>query len=295
MAFHLPLWPARSQAWLLQQKADNPRMFRRGMQQQPLEDGESMFARGIEKFLRYGVTTDQLVGQGAPRYGGFDPAGERRLGNALSVAALGGAIDVLIPPMDGVGPGRVQRERLRVVVGVERWANRVTVAGTSPYLYTAQRLAGEHARHRFETLMLESNATQGAISALTQTLDATLPFDHVVTGAKKHSEDEGLPGLAVEMERGLWVIAMDDAYGTGSPLKDHDPLCACAWCALIGDVVAYPDPTRGEYDSLMSLLFCWTAIRRGVPLELPTAMPEMIAPDAGYGDGAARNYFSAVA
>ena len=169
------------------------------------------------------------------------------------------------PGLEPESPGlRTKPVSLRVIVGAALWANQIISAGASPYLYTAKRLASEHAHHKFTKLMVESNATQGSISALTSTVDATIPFDHVVTGsATKRSEDTGLPGLAVEMEQGLWAICMDDAYDTRTPLKDHDVLCVCAYCSLIQDVVSYPDPTRGKYDSLMSLLFCWTAIRRG--------------------------------
>jgi hypothetical protein len=266
-SFALPLWEARwNQDSLRQVQRDSPRMFRRGMQQQPMEDGERLFARGIEKFLRYGVTVAQLLGEtdGVPlarRYGGVDPAGETRPGNALTVAALGRSVLMADVPLDDMTPAaREERSRqTRVIVACNLWANQAAGAGSSPYLHTAHMLANAHARHQFATLMLESNATQGSISALTQTVDPSIPFDHVTTGANKQPE---LEGLAVEMERGLWALCMDDAYDTRAPLKSHDALCACAYCALREDVVAYPDPSRGKYDSLMSLLFCWTAMRR---------------------------------
>lgn len=231
-AFNLPLWPKWNQTVLKQEYRKGAWTFDLGFRQKTRSEENRVF--NLDKFCRTGVLVNDLVNPGDPHFGGFDPAGEKRIGNALItvIATNGGA--------------------LRVIKEVRLWKGL--------YAETATEITMADHRHRYALLVLENTSLQGMMIDLVRSRDAQIPMVGYQTGMQKAHPQLGLPGLAEEIKAGLWVLCVDDDYGTGlGPLASHEPGCECPYHVLLADLAGYPTEAR-TYDCLMALWF----VRQGV-------------------------------
>lgn len=189
----------------------------------------------MTKFLLYNVRIADLlpVDISIPNYGGFDPSGPNRVGNALVSAA-------------------VNLSGLRVITGIGLWQGGGKEAAT--------RLASAYERFRYTLLIVENNALQDIVIEVVHEACPVLPIQPFMTGRNKAKPEEGLPGLAAETSRGVWALCMGDAYDTGTPLQDHDVACGCPYHKFLEDLAYYPEPGR-PYDTLMAWWFCREGIR----------------------------------
>lgn len=247
LEFDLPLWDKRPEEWLRKEEKKGKWAFERGFRQKAPREEDRLFG-DLTNFLVYGVTLRDFVSEEALRFSGFDPAGEKRVGNALVTAAL------------------VERPTVRrVIVGADLWRG--------SYREGASRIAVANERHRFALLLVENVALQGAYIELIRTVAPHLPVDGFLTGQNKAHIELGVPGLETQIRTGMWMLCMDDPYETGSPLSEHDADCACPYHELIADLNSYPSPGR-TYDLLMALWFCTSAINR---IDLAMAAAESAA------------------
>lgn len=235
LKFKLPLWSRRPKEWLIEEFHKGEYGFNRGFRQYAPREEDKVF--NLNRFFTRGVRVADLVQPNDPRFGGFDPAGQNRSGNALVSAAY-------------------SQSGLRVIVECRLWRG--------SYLETARNIHNAHLQHRYSLFIAENNATQEAIVDLARHDCPDLPAVGFQTGKNKADPELGLPGLAAEISNGLWTICIDDDYGTHAPLRKHTPGCQCAYHTLIMDLMEYPAPTR-QYDSLMAFWFCREGLR-GAPM-----------------------------
>lgn len=191
----------------------------------------------LEKFLRVGVALDTLINQDCPRIGGFDPAGETRVGNALATIAYN--------PVSHV----------RVILNLRIWRG--------SYDDTATHIVAANTEYRYAMLEVENVATQGSIMQMVHYKDVELPLHGFLTGQQKMHPEFGIPGLAHEMSSGRWALCMDEPYDTGSPLKNHDQGCECAYHVFLADLNGFPAEKR-TYDLLMAVWFCREGLRKAL-------------------------------
>lgn len=230
-AFTLPLWAKWPAEVLRKEYRKGAWTFDLGFRQRARHDESRLF--DITHLLRSGVLVKDLVAQGSPIFGGYDPAGEKRVGNALvTVAAVNGGA-------------------LRVITEIRLWKGM--------YTETAAEIAMADERHRYTLLLVENVSLQGAIIELIRFRAPTIPIVGYQTGQQKSHPELGLPGLSEEIKAGLWALCVDDAYGTGSPLALHEPGCECPYHVFLADLNGYPSESR-DYDALMA---CWFA-RQGM-------------------------------
>jgi hypothetical protein len=229
--FGLPLWSKWPAAVLKQEYRKGAWTFDLGFRQRARHDESRLF--DISPLVRSGVYVKDLVPLGTPIFGGYDPAGEKRIGNALvSVAATNGGA-------------------LRVITNIRLWKGR--------YTETATEIAMADELYRYTLLLVENVALQGAIIELIRFRAPTIPIVGYQTGMQKSHPELGLPGLGEEIKAGLWALCVDDDYGTGSPLALHEPGCECPYHVFLADLNGYPSESR-TYDALMA---CWFA-RQGI-------------------------------
>jgi len=251
--YTLPLWSKRPTSWLKERYAHGAWAFERGYRQNAPADEDRVFG-DISKLLVHGVTlTDMIpVGSNFARYGGFDPAGETRIGNALVTSTL------------------TDRGR-RVITSMRLWRGALH--------QTISNLVLDYERHRWTLLLVENNGIQDSI------IDAVVNYGHrgipvgpFTTGRNKAHPELGVRGLSAEIVNEAWVLCMDDPYDTDSPLSEHEPTCACAYHEFLQDLTMFPSKTR-TYDLLMAWWFCREAIRGSVVTE--RALAEDPADDVG--------------
>jgi len=233
LTFPLPLWRKWSREALIREFRKGRWSFNRGYRQQAPAEEDRLFG-DLTKFLRYGVRVADLLPPDAPRFGGYDPAGERRIGNAL--------VSTAVVPATG----------LRVIVEMDLWRG--------SYGASNQRVLSGWRRHVYSLLAVENVALQGAILQALQDKAPSIPLLGFMTGANKVHPELGIPGLEAEIGAGTWALCMDDPYDTEVPLAQHDPGCECAYHVFLQDLELYPTPGRA-YDWLMAWWFCREAIR----------------------------------
>lgn len=246
MTFHLPLWSRRPEEWLRREARKGLWSFNRGFRQIVPAEEDRLFA-DITPLLSYGVTVNDLVYSYAPRFAGYDPAGETRSGNAFVSAAL--------------------TDRHRVITSMQLWRG--------SYKESAARVVGSYLREMHTLVHVENVALQGAILELIQDRCPDIPVAGFMTGRNKMDLKIGIPGLEAEIRNGVWALCMSDPYDTGSPLSEHDTDCMCAYHTFLQDLMSFPSPER-TYDLLMAWWFCREAIRSAQTVPIVNA-----ADDAG--------------
>lgn len=241
MKFSLPLWDQRPERWLREQYASDTWSFIRGYRQKAPRSEDRLFS-DLSKFLLYGVTVNQLVAPTTDRMAGYDPAGEHRKGNALVTGAWG-----LMP----------NGSRARVITHMDLWRG----SGQE----SATRVALGFTREKWELLVVENNATQTDRAELIRMAAPNISIAlHMTSGQNKKAAFEfgGDQSLEHQVRNGFWVLCMDDAYDTGSPLSEHDATCGCAYHQFISNLQNYAPARSREkaYDLLMAWWFCGTAL-----------------------------------
>lgn len=254
MEFTLPLWSQRPKGWLDKEHRKGHWSFERGFRQNAARDEDRLFG-DLTKLLVPGVRVADLVGAATPRFGGFDPAGEKRKGNALFSSAL-------LP------------SGARVITHIDLWRG--------SYKETSSRIIAANARQHYALLVIETVGLQGSLASLILEDCPGLNLDgFVTTGRGKAHLLDGIPGLEAQIRNGLWVLCVDDPYDTEAPLSEHDPDCQCPYHVLIDDLNNYPSPGR-EYDLLMAMWFCKVASERSASIQaLQDAMDSEPMADLG--------------
>jgi hypothetical protein len=233
--FDIPLWEKRPEEWLRREYRKGRWGFMRGFQQKAPKEEDRLFG-DLTKLLVYGVRVSDLVPADVPtvRYGGFDPSGKNRPGNALTTA-------VIVPDRG-----------IRVIKRMQLWQG--------SYKETSSKIILEYEREKHTLVYAENNATQEAIIDLVRMSCPEMPIMGFLTGKNKADLELGVPGLEAEVRNGVWALCMDDPYDTGEPLSQHDAECDCAYHEFLKDLDNYPSPGR-SHDLLMSWWFCREAIR----------------------------------
>ena len=232
VTFRLPLWPKWDQEALKKEFRKGKWSFNRGFRQQAPAEEDRLIGE-LLPMMRYSVGVHDLVGPEAPRYGGFDPAGEKRPGNALVTVALA-------------------ESGCRVIAGVELWAG--------SYTTTVSRLVEAYTVHKYETLVVENVALQWMLAEWVHQQCPALPLADYKTGGPAGDVLRALQAFQIEVSNGSWALCMDDEYGTGAPLSRHEVGCECPYHVLLDDLRGYPAEKR-HYDPLMALVFCRAGIR----------------------------------
>ena len=232
-SFTLPLWSKRPTAWLKQRLATNHRAFERGYRQNAPAEEDRLFGDLTPLIERGVLVSDLLRDVRATYFGGFDPAGERRVGNALVTSAL-------------APTGR------RIIANIRLWRG--------SFRETTNHVVMIYQTYKHHLLAVENVALQGAIIELIYKTDPGVPVLPFLTGKNKADPTLGVPGLEAEIRAGTWALCLDDPYDTGTPLAEHEPTCGCAYHTFLQDLINYPAPGR-TYDALMAWWFCREAIR----------------------------------
>jgi hypothetical protein len=235
LKFKLPLWSRRPKSWLLEQYEQDRVSFNKGFRQRVPRSEDKVF--NLTRFLLFHNKVSDFVLPTDPRFGGYDPAGEKRLGNALVTAAI-------------------TNSGMRVITECRLWRG--------SFQETASQLTNAYLRHRYSLLVVENVALQGSILQLMEYACPELPTVGFQTGQNKAHPEHGLQGLAAEMNHGIWALCMGDAYDTYAPLREHAPACGCAYHSLITDLMEYPSEKRQE-DLMMAMWFCREGLR-GAPM-----------------------------
>lgn len=149
----------------------------------------------------------------------------------------------------------------------------------------AKHIVSNYERNQQEIIMVENNGYQDVIIDWIKVLPnapAGIPIKAFTTGANKRHLEDGLPGMATEMENGGWM----------APMAGHDFSCECNMCKWILELSNYP---VGLSDILMSSWLAREGARRGnvtVQKESYVVKP----PDMGFRPGSTsqnkRNWYN---
>ena len=236
--FTIPLWGQRSSDWLKREYRKGRWSFERGFRQNAPREEDRRFG-DLSQFLLYGIKVDDFFPEGSKPvvYGAYDPAGSKRLGNALVSGALHAPSSRRIITGMDLWRGSGKTDATRIALGYERW--------------------------RWPMLVVENNGTQQAFNDLiVQATNGQLAVAPFITGKNKADLDIGIPGLETQVRNGLWALCMDDEYDTGEPLSQHDVGCGCAYHVFLEDLNNYPSPAR-TCDLMMAWWFL-EGVFRGV-------------------------------
>ena len=232
--FTVGLWPRRPREFLMEEYRKGAWSFNKGYRMISESDADRAFGN-IAPLLRQGVLVqDLLYGEHVYYYAGLDPAGVQRPGNALAVVG--------VQPTSG----------LRVICHLGIWRG--------SFAEMNSQVVGSYARFKWQVCSVENNGVQATLKDALVYANRELPLAGFLTATNKAHPEFGVPGLAAEIENGLWALAMDDPYDTGTPLNDHFSECTCAYHEFIQDVLNYPSPGR-KYDLLMAWWFAREAVR----------------------------------
>lgn len=120
---------------------------------------------------------------------------------------------------------------------------------------TAKMIGRIWNRTKADLVLVENNTYQ---QALLEWIDEALPgalhlpLQAWTTGAQKMDEMVGVPGMAVEMERGGWALP----FGP----NEHDEDCPCILCKLCDQVEQWPVGEKN--DALMAWWICSQAAKK---------------------------------
>lgn len=108
----------------------------------------------------------------------------------------------------------------------------------------------QYLKHRHYNIKVESNAFQTAVYQHIVLTHPEIPISSIVTGAQKADAKVGIPSLALEFEKGLWIVNRD------KPNLNEESV----WTAWLSELIAYPN---GKHtDTVMANWFCREAIRQ---------------------------------
>jgi hypothetical protein len=120
---------------------------------------------------------------------------------------------------------------------------------------TARQLVDVYNEYRPDIIMVENNYYQQALIDWIRDLQGVdLPIEGHYTGSQKMHPDYGIPLLASEFERDLWVIPMKQKHSVG---------CDCTYCLWIQEMMNYSSGAAST-DLVMA---CWFAQRGAKRME----------------------------
>ncbi len=240
----LPLTPMWHQDALRKKREEHPRIYSRGFEHRSISEAELVFPswRTVRDRCK-GLKVADILGQSRAewfrrygRFGGVDLSGEERPGNAIVTLA-------------GTDLSEGEKARHKIVP-----LEAVFTSDSQPAL--VDRLTGLFRWWDWELLLVETNGLQGQLIQWADVSNApwSARVDGFQTTSNKRNLITGLPGIEVELARGLWEIP----YGEW---EDHTSACECGWCRLDREMSTYP--ATATTDGVMALFFAWHAFRRG--------------------------------
>jgi len=114
---------------------------------------------------------------------------------------------------------------------------------------TARILLQEALKYKPNLIYVENNGYQQALLDWIKTLDPSadqLPIEGYFTGSQKMNIKYGIPALASEFEKDLWIIPAKN-------LDKHDEFCRCGLCVWLRQLENFP---AGLTDTVIA---CWLA------------------------------------
>lgn len=229
-----PIWPEK---WGKKQLATQleligTRAFGRAFQGRAISDEDAIFNQ-IENCIDHDLCIDDIPDEW-PRYAGIDLAIGKKNENARSVV-----FTIALDPKS--------KKKYWLEIRAGRWS--------SPN--TARQAIAAFRQYKHRVMNVENNAYQEAFTQWLKEIDDSGLRHHVksfTTGKNKADEAIGLPGLAVEIENGAWVIPHGDC--------EYTLRCDCQFCKAIKEFKSYP---VGEFtDRIMACWFANEAIRSGL-------------------------------
>lgn len=146
------------------------------------------------------------------------------------------------------------------------------IRGRFPSPQLSRLIIEEIVKWNPELIFIENNAQQEAlIQWINETspefINTIPPIKGYYTGVQKFDEQIGLPGIAVEMEQGKWIIPDPTSHGK----------CKCSLCTWINEMSEYP---IGKYsDTVMAMWFSREAARSVSSGKIPKISGLLSMPD----------------
>jgi len=128
------------------------------------------------------------------------------------------------------------------------------VAGNFSPTETGQLIINEFLKYSPEVIKVENNGYQESILDIISLIDPSLslPVEGCFTGSQKNDIRVGLPSLATEFDRKLWIIPAKN-------LDQHPPHCDCGLCLWLRELESYP---HGLTDTVMASWFALQGVRQ---------------------------------
>ncbi len=228
---HIPTWkeewPTKRLIETFQERGSLD--FNRAFRHQALDARMFPFTKGLIKsnmLMDEDAELEDLeVPEEFPRFSGVD------LGGVKSQNAQSAIFTLAIDPESGT--------RWPVNIRAGHW--------TGPE--TARQLLEVYKDHEPFSVFVENNAYQHTLAEWMEAIEGgrEIPIEGYYTGSQKLDLQIGLPGIALQMEKGLWKI----------PDFKHGPHCECEVCQWRKELSDHP---IGSSDLLMAM---WLADRAG--------------------------------
>jgi len=226
---HLPLWkgvwPSRRLIQFSEERGSLD--FNRAFRHQALESSMFLFTKGLKESTilmnEDAELKDLEAPQDFPRFTGVDLGGIKKQNAQSAIFTL--AID----------PETLTRWPVDIRAG--HWSGPET----------ARQLLDVYKKHEPFDIFVENNAYQHTLAEWMEEIRGgrELPIEGYYTGSQKLDLQIGLPGIALQMEKGLWKI----------PNLGHGITCKCEVCQWRDELGNFP---IGSSDILIS---CWLADR----------------------------------
>lgn len=232
----IPLWrPRWGEAQLRKRAKESPRAYKRGFELKAFSDSESTFP-SFGKCEIPGLVLGDVQRKNWPCVLGVDPAGKKRLGNAI--------VAVKVDP--------VTRRRFPVEVRYGAWRSSET----------ADHIEDMNRAHNPTVIMVENNAYQQAL--IDWVGDSKGRYSYwmkleavTTTDGLKADAELGLPGLEVEFAHEAWCFPKSEYEGAGQ--DDEDPKRA-AWARLAYEFRYHPIASTSD-----GVMATWFA-RQGIEM-----------------------------
>lgn len=234
----LPLWEARWPKERLIDKCNEIgiRAFNRGFRQRPYGSGDTLFSfDAVMNSVNWKLKPEHAIEEKWFRYLGCDLSSDRRPGTVITVVARN--------PLNGKkvlceiqrGDWGFKRKTVDIIVDMfQRWN---CILG-----------------------YVENNSAQELILTMIRELYSfDLPIKGFTTGKNKADPMEGLPGLAVEFENGLWQFP----FGDERVARHRNEIASSdvAEIVLLRELTEFPNGMTS--DCMMALWFASCAAKSG--------------------------------
>lgn len=133
---------------------------------------------------------------------------------------------------------------------------------------TIRMIVAQYDRFRHTKILVENNAYQDAVISDISEEYKDIPLSGQMTGANKWDEDSGLPGLAVKMENGAWVIPWRGGKSLHEDTLGHD----CDICSWVRELEQAPFGSFTDILMAMWLADCAAGSRKKKNVHTPLLM-----------------------